>query len=323
MLPYGASTKNAGFACFGSVSELLDDLENHAEEEVVPLVEKRIKGLKRLRVLLGDKAIGYKNHGSYELFRTNDKTLFENCKNKIPYLNNLLQPIFKQEVFNLQKDAFQFQNINPKTIFTPLEGQINTGKMMLALLKKAQKIGIKILNGVEVKSFEDVKTHVVLETNQFQLKTNKLFVATNAFAQQLNIPEVKPARAQVLITKPIKNLHIKGTFHLEKGYYYFRNINNRILLGGGRNLDFKTEETTTFGETEIIQNKLESILKTIILPNKPFEIEHCWSGIMGVGSQKKPIVKAVSGNVFAGVRLGGMGVSIGSLVGGELANLID
>jgi glycine/D-amino acid oxidase-like deaminating enzyme len=162
-----------------------------------------------------------------------------------------------------------------------------------------------------------------LETNQFQLKTNKLFVATNAFAQQLNIPEVKPARAQVLITKPIKNLHIKGTFHLEKGYYYFRNINNRILLGGGRNLDFKTEETTTFGETEIIQNKLESILKTIILPNKPFEIEHCWSGIMGVGSQKKPIVKAVSGNVFAGVRLGGMGVSIGSLVGGELANLID
>lgn len=25
--PFGASTKNAGFSCFGSVSELLDDLE--------------------------------------------------------------------------------------------------------------------------------------------------------------------------------------------------------------------------------------------------------------------------------------------------------
>jgi len=323
ILPYGASTKNAGFACFGSVSELLDDLENHSEEEVLQLVKKRIRGLKKLRNLLGDRAIGYKNHGSYELFNTNDNELFKNCKSNISYLNNLLQPIFKQEVFQLKKDYFQFKNINPNTIFTPLEGQLNTGKMMLTLLKKTQKKGIKILNGVEVKSFEDVKSHVVLETNHFQLKTTKLFVATNAFAKQLAIPEVKPARAQVLITKPIKNLNIKGTFHLEKGYYYFRNINNRILLGGGRNLDFKTEETTKFGETELIQNKLETILKTIILPNQAFEIEHRWSGIMGVGIQKKPIVKTVSENVFIGVRLGGMGVAIGSLVGEELANLID
>ena len=31
----------------------------------------------------------------------------------------------------------------------------------------------------------------------------------------------------------MKNLKIKGSFHYEKGYYYFRNIDNRILLGGG------------------------------------------------------------------------------------------
>ena len=49
-----------------------------------------------------------------------------------------------------------------------------------------------------------------------------------------------------------------------------RNIDNRILLGGGRNLDFKTEETTQFGQTNRIQNKLESLLKTIILPNNEF-----------------------------------------------------
>ena len=90
----------------------------------------------------------------------------------------------------------------------------------------------------------------------------------------------------MLITSQIKNLHIKGTFHLEEGYYYFRNINNRILLGGGRNLDFETEETTQFGETTLIQNKLENLLKTTILPNTAFEITHRWSGIMGVGSQK-------------------------------------
>ena len=55
----------------------------------------------------------------------------------------------------------------------------------------------------------------------------------------------------------------------------------------------------------------------------PFEIEHRWSGIMGVGQQKKPIVKQLSNNVYCGVRLGGMGVAIGSLIGKELADLIQ
>jgi len=44
---------------------------------------------------------------------------------------------------------------------------------------------------------------------------------------------------------------------------------------------------------------------------------------MGVGNQKNPIVKQLSENVFCGVRLGGMGVAIGSLVGKELAALLD
>jgi glycine/D-amino acid oxidase-like deaminating enzyme len=85
---------------------------------------------------------------------------------------------------------------------------------------------------------------------------------------------VKPARAQVLITEPIDNLDVRGTFHLDCGYYYFRNIGDRILLGGGRNLDFETETTTEFAQTEIIQNRLEQLLKEVILPQQDFKIAH-------------------------------------------------
>ena len=41
ILPQGASTKNAGFACFGSISEIIDDLKSHSEEEVTQLISKR------------------------------------------------------------------------------------------------------------------------------------------------------------------------------------------------------------------------------------------------------------------------------------------
>jgi glycine/D-amino acid oxidase-like deaminating enzyme len=321
ILPQGASTKNAGFACFGSLSEIIDDLQSHTKDEVLELVKKRVNGLQLLRQVLGDKTINYQEYGGYELFSKNDD-LLEQCLAQKEAINTLLKPVFNNNVYSLKDNKFRFKNIQSNYIFNQFEGQIDTGKMMEALLNKVQLKGIKILNNVEVNTILEETNSVKIKTNQFEFSTSKLLIATNGFASQLINENVKPARAQVLITKPIKNLHIKGTFHLDKGYYYFRNIDNRILLGGGRNLDFKGEETVKFAETQLIQDKLEALLKTIILPETHFEIDHRWSGIMGIGNQKKAIVKQVLNNVFCGVRLGGMGVAIGSLVGKELADLV-
>ena len=321
MLPQGASTKNAGFACFGSLSELIDDLSSHTEQEVYNLVDNRWKGLQLLRNNLGDKNIDFQQNKGFEL--CDSETFFEDCISKKEDINILLKPIFKSDVFSVSDNIFNFKKVHTNYIVNNFEGQIDTGKMAYELLHKVQNLGVKILNNITVKNFIEGNTTVEIVTDKITFKTNKIFIATNGFANQLLEEKVQPARAQVLITKPIKNLQIKGTFHLDKGYYYFRNIDNRILFGGGRNLDFKTEETSMFGQTAIIQNELESILKTTILPQTPFEIEHRWSGIMGVGNQKKAIVKQVSNNVFCGVRLGGMGVAIGSLVGKELADLIN
>ncbi|PQJ79899.1 NAD(P)/FAD-dependent oxidoreductase [Polaribacter porphyrae] len=321
MLPQGASTKNAGFACFGSLSEIIYDLQSHTEEEVYTLVKKRWEGLQLLRKNLGDKDIDFQENRGFELCES--KSFYEKCITKKDTINLLLKPIFKANIFSETDNIFNFKKVYSKYITNNFEGQIDTGKMTTQLLRKTQKLGIKIINNIKLESYQDNNTKIHLKTNRLDFYTNKLLITTNGFSRELLIEKVTPARAQVLITKPIKNLEIKGTFHLDKGYYYFRNIDNRILFGGGRNLDFKTEETTEFGQTEIIQNELERILKEIILPNQQFEIEHRWSGIMGVGNQKKAIIKQISNNVFCGVRLGGMGIAIGYLVGKELAELLD
>ncbi len=321
-LPSGASTKNAGFACFGSLSEIAEDLKHHSEEEVFKLVKMRLDGLDFLRKNLGDATIDYQEWGGNELFRINDSPLFESCLTKKETVNRLLKPLFKAEAFIESKNQFGFKNIIENVFFTPFEGQIDTGKMMIALVKKAISKDILILNGIEVSKFSDNKSTVSIEINDnFQFETNKLLIATNGFANEILDENIQPARAQVLITKPIKNLHLKGNFHLDKGYNYFRNIDGRILLGGGRNLDFNQEETTKLGLTEKIQTHLDQLLKEVIFPNQPFEIDQRWSGIMGVGTQKKPIIKQLSDNAYCGIRLGGMGVAIGSMVGKELAEL--
>jgi gamma-glutamylputrescine oxidase len=43
-LPSGASTKNAGFACFGTVSEQLSTLKHSSEEEVAALGKLQMAG---------------------------------------------------------------------------------------------------------------------------------------------------------------------------------------------------------------------------------------------------------------------------------------
>lgn len=322
MLPQGASTKNAGFACFGSISEIIDDLKNHSEEEVIQLIQKRWNGLQLLRKNLGDEAINLKPYGGYELFLKDDESAYSECLQKMPFINELLKPLFRNEVFAKEVDRFNFKGIQEYVVFNPFEAQIDTGKMMQSLLQKAQSKGILILNQAEVSAFQECKTSVEVTFNDVTFSTKKLLFATNGFAQKLTNNQVKPARAQVLITEPIPNLDIKGTFHLDKGFYYFRNIDDRILLGGGRNLDFDGETTTEFGETEKIQNHLEELLKTVILPETDFKIAHRWSGIMGIGTSKNPIVEQLSDNVYCGVRLGGMGIAIGSLIGQELAELV-
>jgi len=325
-LPAGASSKNAGFACFGSPSEILSDLKSNTTEEIISLVEMRKKGLETLLKTCGKKQIDYLPLGSYELFTKKENQLFKECEDKIAFLNKTLYPIFKDNVYKIDQSAiseFGFKGVE-NLIKNKFEGQIDTGKMITKLLNIVRSLNIEILNGIEMERFIDNSNNCeVILKNGFSFKTNQLIIATNGFAKAL-LPnlDIEPARAQVLITKPIENLKIKGTFHLEEGYYYFRNINDRVLIGGGRNLDFKGETTSKLETTTLIQEKLANLLKDTILPNSNFEIDYSWAGIMGVGSIKRPLIGRHSPHVSYGIRMGGMGVAIGSLIGVKIANLL-
>ena len=326
-LPYGASTRNAGFACFGSISELLDDLKTSTENEVFGLVERRFRGLERLRNRVGDKALRYEEHGGFEIFKADEKATFDHCAVHLDFFNKSIFDITKQKKTYRILDkksiqSFDFQNIN-NVIHNVAEGQIDTGEMMKTLLAIAENKSVKIINGLTLKSIETQNDEVLLHADNWFFTAKKVLVCTNGFAQQL-MPdlEVTPARNQVIITKPVENLHLKGCFHYDRGYFYFRNIDNRILLGGGRNLDYETERTSNFGTTPIIQNALKNHLQEVILPKQKVEIDMVWSGILGLGNVKKPIIEMLSPRVGVAVRMGGMGVAIGSLVGEDGAEMI-
>ena len=330
-LPMGASTRNAGFACFGSMTELLDDLQSFAEEEVFSLVKSRWAGLANLRNLVGDENLGYQPLGGFEIFKNEEEPLFAQCLSKMAHFNKMASDITGQStvytIADHKLDGFGFKGIS-HIIHNTAEGQLNTGEMMRSLLTMARQLSVQFFFGITVKSINEAQNQAIIVTEQgWEIKTNIAFIATNGFAKNL-LPELelKPARNQVLITEPIRNLPFEGAFHYDKGYYYFRSVvdndQHRILLGGGRNLSPESESTDEFGHTELIQNALKDLLANVILPNQKVKIDRWWSGILGVGEMKRPILKMVSPSVGVAVRLGGMGVAIGSQIGKDAAEML-
>ncbi len=338
LIPTGASTRNAGFACFGSVSELVADAHTMGTDKMLELVELRYKGLERIQKYFGKKEIDFDLCGGYELYEK-DKLTSEKLIEDIDYLNSLLKPITDtKKTFRIADEKiadFGF-NTTKHLVKNNLEGYLHSGKLLQALLHKVQGMGVNVLNKVDITGINHIDEKIEIRTNQtefaiasagkpFNLSANQLLLCTNAFTKNL-LPELDiiPARGQVLLTSSIENLPFEGTFHSDEGFYYFRNLGKKVLLGGARNKAFADEETTSLHTSDFIQNELENYLANVILPNfkNQYTIEHRWAGIMAFGKEKMPIVKQVAPNVFCAVRMSGMGVALAPVVAQQVAEMM-
>jgi len=312
-----ASSRNAGFACFGSVSELVADIATYGEDKVLELLDLRRKGLALLIQRLRPRAINYQEVGGYEVFRTSES--FKQNESHIASLNKLIG----ENIFEVTSIPASMR-FHPKTIFNRTEGHLDTGKMYNSLYNSALDAGVRILNGIKVADYLDKgdKVFLKLERIEGDFICRRLLVTNNALAKNI-LPElnVVPCRNQVLITSPIPNLGLSGTFHMDEGYVYFRDVDGAILIGGGRH-QFPEEEIGTLGSNQANLNYLKDLLRQFVLPeDTQYSVDSTWSGVLTGGSNRLPIVQRVSENTTVAVRLGGMGVAIGSIIGQQVATL--
>ncbi|WP_165871352.1 NAD(P)/FAD-dependent oxidoreductase [Flaviaesturariibacter flavus] len=325
----GASTRNAGFACFGSLGELVADATEIGNDSMLDLVALRYRGLKQIRKYWKPSDIDLDWCGGYELFPPggfSSEVLAEN----IEYINRLLRPITGEkhtfrECSN-KISRFGFGNTSAMVV-NEGEGALHAGKLAGALRRHLQRKGVQLLHSVSVTAFTEESNSVEVHTDRdFSVKAHYLAVCTNTAAGSL-LPElsVTPARGQVLLTSPIEGLPWRGTFHADEGYYYFRNLGNRVLLGGARNKAFDEERSNEHATTPLIQGELERFLNEVILPGKhgTYSIELRWSGIMGMGTDKYPVMGSVRPRILAAVALGGIGVAVAPEAGRKLAKLVN
>ncbi len=320
--PLGASTRNAGFACFGSVTELLNDAQQMGQDEMCRIVELRYKGIKKIRQHFSNATIDFDECGGYECISTNTNNLDED----IAWLNSLLKPI--------TGNSADFKRVDNKLAPLGLKGfgalienkseaGLHSGHLVRALTQKTQALGVTILYGSPVTAWNKQKNYTDITCNDKRIKTNVLIFCTNAFTNELvDDVMIEPARGQVIVTSPIPDLLLKGTFHFDEGFYYWRNLGNRILLGGARNKAMDEEQTTDLSTSATIQHALETFLQTHIASQYSYTIEHRWGGVMGFSKNKQPIVQPIAENVFVAMACNGMGVALTPMIAEDAAALV-
>ena len=322
LIPTGASTRNAGFACFGSLTELLHDQANMGDDKTLELVSMRYQGLQQIMQTFNPAEIGFTLSGGYELIT--DTQSRDSLNEGLEKINNLLASVIpSKQTFVLANEKigrFGFQGVT-QLIENSHEGYLHAGKLCQLLLQIVQASGVTVLNGINVTGYTKINgSFNILTEQQYELSATRLLICTNAFAKDLiSGIDIIPARGQVLLTNPIPGLKWKGTFHAEEGFYYFRNLDSRVLLGGARNQDIKSENSEDMVTTPAIQQALEYFLQKYIIPGVPYTISDRWSGIMAMGNEKMPIIREIEEGLFCAVRMSGMGVALTPVIGETIA----
>ena len=325
-IPHGASTRNAGFACFGSAGELADDLSKRSAEEVFGLFAKRYAGIRKLLQRTGPSEIEFRPGGGYELFYPEEESLISH--ETLKQLNEGIEAYTGLKNYFFEPPESLIKSSWPsfgKMLCNDHEACIHPLKTLQLLTKMFQQAGGQILYGFELSTWKEMEDGVMMvRPDGLEFMTQQLMFCVNGFAKRY-FPDimVKAARNSVMILQTDRAKELNGCYHVDRGYLYFRAIDaHHILLGGGRHWDLEGEYQDNFLMNPMIRNKLIEFAEQYILNGQSYTITDEWTGIMGLGPVKSPIVQMVSSRVGVAVRMGGMGVALASLTGEEAAELL-
>src|SRR5215218_8504921 len=147
VIPTGASTRNAGFACFGSLTEVVHDAETMGLEKTLALVELRYKGLERIQKVFSPSKIDFELCGGYELFDAAHSMPVDKINHYISYLNSLLKEITgSKKTYRLTDDKLESFGFGDTAhmVENRFEGYLHSGKLVQALMRKVQAMGVQI-----------------------------------------------------------------------------------------------------------------------------------------------------------------------------------
>lgn len=201
-------------------------------------------------------------------------------------------------------------------IENPHDAAVHPVQLAQAVLKQS---GAELIANNELYAIEQPHAGLVtVYTRQWIFKARYVMLCTNAYSPYIDpyfVGKVIPTRGQVLVTGPLPEPVLRTCGYSDYGYMYYRStFDNRLLLGGGRNRYFDTENGTTEDRiTEGVQRTLDTYLKHRF-PDVTVPVARRWAGIMGFSIDGLPLAGTLPDKPRVGfaVAFTGHGLSLGA-----------
>ncbi|MHC4840374.1 MAG: NAD(P)/FAD-dependent oxidoreductase [Planctomycetota bacterium] len=300
----GASSRNAGFLTSGQLSEILNDIQRAGKEEVQQIFLRLRQGVRLVQQEFPDIKID--PCGSIDLDPLDDE------KRSLAAELNALADL---EVFR-PRDVI-VGGTELQVLMNCEDAGVNPVHVLQSLRVSSRA---RYVFNTDVLSFDHSSVEV---RDRGTVKFDKCFICTNSCIAELDKDSlVVPGRGQVIVTSAVETSTSRTLGYQNNGYDYYKFVNGRFLVGGGRHL-FRAQETTSRFETT--QNVREYLVEqaTKIIGHSQFSVDYHWSGIMGFPDGEHLFsspVKALGPNVTAIAGFGGMGVALTPVVAQEVSD---
>ena len=309
----GASGKNAGFVTCGS-AEHFDKLHKqfglNKAVEIWRFSEKN-RQLVGEEIIQNDKSIvDYSQTGSATVCPNSESwdryTKIYNTMTEAQIDVELLPPDQLQKDYGVKNAIGAIQYLH--------DGIIHPIKLLNQIKTRLKKTDF--FWNEEVFQVSEESQSVQVQTLSHKFNAAKVFVGLNGFLPQI-FPQfknlVKPQRGQVIVTEQLPAF-VKGPCYLTQHLCYFRQLpTGELLVGGFRNHDLETENTSLDEISLKIQKALTDFTQSYFNNRTDVKINYRWSGVMGFTEDGQMLIGKIPNtqNIYtmAGCSGHGMGLS--------------
>jgi glycine/D-amino acid oxidase-like deaminating enzyme len=214
----------------------------------------------------------------------------------------------------------------------PRAAVLHPGKYISGLERACKRAGVKIFERSPAIGIEP-RPEIVVSTDRGKLRARYAVLGLNAYLPSARLRVIRDRavalKSFIILTEPLADEHWKSLgWAGRQGYSDLRRIHNYVRLTGKRIL-FGGRVVYHFGvqspaEEEAFFARLHRELLTTFPSLRDVAITHRWSGPVAITPKRTPVVGRAGKhrNIFYALGYSGMGVSLATLCGQVLADVI-
>jgi glycine/D-amino acid oxidase-like deaminating enzyme len=216
----------------------------------------------------------------------------------------------------------------------PKAAIFHPGKYVMGLKRAALAKGVRLFEESPVESVVDSGRGHDIATARGRIRSETLVLGLNAYLPAARLGIVRDRAVSlfsfILLTEPLTSLHWKeigwsgrqGYTDKRRVHNYVRLTGNRILFGGRVRYRFGLESPKAI---EALFTELRSEFLATFPSLKDVAITHRWCGPVAITWRRAPEIGRAgrNGRAFYALGYSGMGVSLATLSGRVLADLIE